>query len=95
MEVESDNKSTYDCDQVNIKHGYDEEYFWISGILLVIVGTSGLVSGNTFTMVIFCQRQMRKNLFYNLLFSSTGLLRYSLHPELWNNSFILESCLQP
>ena len=68
MEVESDNKSIYDCDQVNWKRGYDKEYFWISGILLVIVGTIGLL-GNTFTMVIFCQHQMRKNLFYNLLFS--------------------------
>ena len=59
MEVESDNKSIDDCDQVNWKHGYEEEYFWISGIFLVIVGTSGLVSGNTFTMVIFCQQKMR------------------------------------
>eukprot|EP00092_Neocalanus_flemingeri_P030218 GFUD01032797.1.p1 GENE.GFUD01032797.1~~GFUD01032797.1.p1 ORF type:complete len:317 (+),score=56.26 GFUD01032797.1:31-981(+) len=65
---ESVGTSFYDCLQVDWKHGHEKEYFWISGVVLAMVATIGLV-GNMFTMVVLCQPQMRNRVFYNLLFA--------------------------
>ena len=66
MEGESNNTILLDCIYLNFKHGHGREHFWISGILLSIVGAIGLV-GNVFTLIVLWQPKMRKILFYNLL----------------------------
>ena len=48
------------------KHGYEKEYFWISGVFLVCVGFLG-IAGNACNLVILCQEKLRKTIFYNLL----------------------------
>ena len=65
MAVEPKNTSFQYC-SVSWKHGYDREFFWISGVLLLIVGTIGIF-GNIFSIVILCQNRMRKTTFFNLL----------------------------
>ena len=60
----------YDCLKAKDKHGYEIEIFWLSGILLIIVGVLGLI-GNAINFTILCQAQLRKEVFYNLLLSLT------------------------
>ena len=58
--------SFYDCRKTTIKYGYEAEYFWVTGILLVIVGFLGLL-GNLINLVILCHKELRSKIFYNLL----------------------------
>ena len=46
------------------KHGYENEYFWISGVFLVCVGCFGVL-GNVSNVIVLSQ--LREKLFYNLL----------------------------
>ena len=48
------------------KYGYEREFFWISGVLLIIIGIIGLL-GNIMTITVLSQPQMRRRLFHNLL----------------------------
>ena len=45
---------------------YRNEFFWVSGVLLVTVGILGLV-GNSVNLVVLTKSYMRKVVFYNLL----------------------------
>ena len=56
----------YKCLESASKHGYEKEYFWISGVFLVIVGLLGVI-GNTLSLIVLSQRLFRKNAFFNLL----------------------------
>lgn len=58
--------SLYKCLESPTKHGYEKEYFWISGVLLVIVGIFGVI-GNTLSLIVLSQRLFRKNAFFNHL----------------------------
>jgi neuropeptide Y receptor type 1 len=48
------------------KHGREEEFFWESGIILVVVGFLGL-AGILLTILVLCKSELRKRLFYKLL----------------------------
>ena len=58
--------SYYDCLHNESKYGYEKEYFWVSGICLVVVGMFGLF-GNLTNFIILWQGNLRKNSFYQLL----------------------------
>ena len=58
--------SVYDCLEAWWKYGYEIEYFWISGVLLVCVGIFGLL-GNIANLVVLCQVELRRKVFYKLL----------------------------
>ena len=66
METNSSNFTFPACLYSPLKHGYETEYFWISGVILVIIGIFGLL-GNVMTITVLCQPQMRGRLFYSLL----------------------------
>ena len=54
----------YEC-LVN-KTGYEKEYFWISGVVVLPIGFFGLI-GNLFSIIVFLRRTFRKEVFYQLL----------------------------
>ena len=57
----------YDClSNYDVKYGYEIEYFWVSGIFLVVIGFLGLI-GNIITCIILLRGNLRKNSFYQLL----------------------------
>jgi hypothetical protein len=60
----------YDCLKTPAKYGYEKEYFWISGISLVLVGIVGLV-GNVISLLMLCRKNFHRNVFYNLLIMLT------------------------
>ena len=66
MEGSNETCSRNDCLKYANYHGYDTEYFWVSGILLVLVGLIGLV-GNVFNLIVLCRQTFRKKAFYSLL----------------------------
>ena len=68
VDLEFEFQSIYECIKAEEKHGREKEIFWISGILLSIVGCLGLL-GNTATIIVLGQPTMRQNVFNNLLFS--------------------------
>ena len=56
----------YDCLADPDKYGYEIEYFWVSGVLLSIVGVMGL-AGNVVNLIVLCQHELRQKVFYKLL----------------------------
>ena len=48
------------------RRGREAEFFWVSGIALVLVGTVGLV-GNLLTLLVLCRSDLRKKTFFKLL----------------------------
>ena len=59
-------ESFYDCLEAWWKYGYEIEYFWVSGIVLVSVGILGLF-GNVATLIVLFQPELRLKVFYKLL----------------------------
>ena len=64
-------ESLYACLKTPSKEGYEREFFWISGVLLVIVGFVGLI-GNSLSLIILCAEKFRHKVFYNLLIILTS-----------------------
>ena len=58
--------SLYECLRSSSKYGYDIEYFWISGVALVLVGFFGLI-GNLFNLAVLFRPKFRNIVFYDLL----------------------------
>ena len=56
----------YECLKSPTKHGYEKEFFWLSGVTFVAVGFVGLI-GNILSLLVLCRKKFRKNSFYNLL----------------------------
>ena len=69
VEREREMESFYAClkaaDQWN-KYGYEVEFFWLSGVILVFVGFFGF-AGNIATLFVLGQKKFRNKVFYNLL----------------------------
>ena len=59
-------QSFYECRNATWKYGHVEEYFWVSGVMLVFAGVLGVV-GNILNLIVLCQKQFRNQVFYNLL----------------------------
>jgi len=58
----------YSClSNYDVKYGYEKEYFWVSGVCLVIIGSLGFV-GNVITCITLWSGSLRNNSFYQLLF---------------------------
>ena len=75
-------EALYECLETPSKEGYEKEYFWISGVALVMVGCIGLL-GNSLSLLVLCTKQFRKNVFYNLLiilasFDSLFIISYGI-----------------
>ena len=63
-------KELYECLKSEYKYGYQVEYFWISGVFLVLVGSFGMI-GNLMNLLILFQTQFRKETYYQLLIVNT------------------------
>ena len=48
------------------KYGHEIEYFWINGVILVVIAVFGLI-GNVLNLAVLFQRTFRKDEFYQLL----------------------------
>ena len=59
-------ESFYACRNATWKYGHVEEYFWVSGVMLVTVGVLG-IAGNILNLIVLCRKQFRNQVFYNLL----------------------------
>ena len=55
------------CHYVSVwRRGREAEFFWVSGVALVLVGLVGLV-GNLLTLLVLCKSVLRKKTFFKLL----------------------------
>ena len=60
-------ESTMECQYVSVwRKGREAEFFWLSGVALVLVGGVGLV-GNVLTLLVFIKSHLRKKPFFKLL----------------------------
>ena len=66
--------SYYGCLTATWKYDREVEFFWISGILLVIVGIFGII-GTILALVVLCRSQLKRKVFYQLLI---GLASFDL-----------------
>ena len=55
-----------DCLEYEGKYGYEMEYFWVSGVFLVMLGFLGLI-GNILNLTILFRSTFRKDVIYQLL----------------------------
>ena len=55
-----------DCLEYGEKYDYDVAYYWICGLVFMIIGFLGLV-GNILNITILLQSTFRKEVFYQLL----------------------------
>ena len=80
--MNNSNHSFYECLSASWKHGYEKEYFWLSGVLLSIVAIIGFI-GNIINIVVLCQPELRQKVFYKLLvvlaiFDSIFIISYGI-----------------
>ena len=66
MSTELKMETIYECLNATSKHGYEVEYFWVSGVTLVAVGVFGFTA-NIFNIIVLCRQRLRRRLFYNIL----------------------------
>ena len=56
----------FDCLEFTGKYGYEMEYFWISGVFLIVIGFFGFI-GNILNLTILFRSMFRKDVIYQLL----------------------------
>ena len=66
MGYSSGTQDIYECLNATWKYGYEKEYFWVSGVTLLVIGIIGLI-GNLLSLLVLCRAEFRGVVFYNIM----------------------------
>ena len=56
----------YECLNATWKYGYEKEYFWVSGVTLLVIGIIGFI-GNILSLLVLSRAEFRGIVFYNIM----------------------------